>query len=163
MGDDGGGSLTSWEGVAPNWTVGVSISLIFPYTIKFRRWLAKVRLLGITPWAAPHAYANRWGNAEQNAAQPYPKAEGCGHDDLRADKLRKGWRFRVGTWNADSLTGRAGELVEALADREVDVGCIQETRWIGSGCRFFGAQGKRYKLFRMGGKDSCVRQLNLML
>jgi len=33
------------------------------------------------------------------------------------------------------------------------VGCIQETRWRGSGCRFFGAQGKRYKLFWMGGKD----------
>ena len=43
--------------------------------------------------------------------------------------------------------------MEALADREVDVGCIQETRWRGSGCRFFGAQGKRYKLFWMGGKD----------
>ena len=37
--------------------------------------------------------------------------------------------LRVVTWNVDSLTGRAGELVEALADREVDVGCIQETRW----------------------------------
>jgi len=43
--------------------------------------------------------------------------------------------------------------VEALADREVDVGCIQETRWRGSGCMFFGAQGKRYKLLWMGGKD----------
>ena len=38
-------------------------------------------------------------------------------------------------------------------DREVDVGCIQETRWKGSGCKFFGAQGKRYELFWMGGKD----------
>ena len=54
---------------------------------------------------------------------------------------------------ANSLTGRAGELVEALADREVDVGCIQEMRRRGSGCKFFGAQGKRYKLFRMGGQD----------
>jgi len=44
-------------------------------------------------------------------------------------------------------------LVEALADREVDAGCIQETRCRSSGCRFFGAQGKRYKLFWMGGKD----------
>jgi len=32
--------------------------------------------------------------------------------------------------------GRASELVEALVDREVDVACIQETRWRGSGCRF---------------------------
>jgi len=30
---------------------------------------------------------------------------------------------------------------------------IQETRWSGSGCRFFGANGKKYKLFWMGGKD----------
>ena len=27
-----------------------------------------------------------------------------------------------------------------------------ETRWRGSGCRFFGAIGKRYKLFWMGSK-----------
>jgi len=65
----------------------------------------------------------------------------------------KGSGFRVGTWSIDSLTGRAGELVEALVDTEVDVGCVQETRWKGSGCRFFGAQGKGYKLFWMGGKD----------
>jgi len=29
-------------------------------------------------------------------------------------------------------------------DTEVNVACIQETRWRGSGCRFFGAKGKRY-------------------
>jgi len=91
--------------------------------------------------------------SNQNAAQPCAKADGCVHDDPRADKLRKGWGFRVSTWNIDSLTGMAGELVEALADREVDVKCIQETRWRGSGCRFLGAQGKRYKLFWMRGKD----------
>jgi len=46
---------------------------------------------------------------------------------LRADGLQKGWGFRVGTWNVDSLTSRAGEIVEALSDRIVDVACIQET------------------------------------
>ena len=55
------------------------------------------------------------GKASLTAAQPYAKAEGCVHNDPpRADKLRKGWPFRVGTWNVDSLTGRSGELVEAL-------------------------------------------------
>jgi len=39
------------------------------------------------------------GKPSQNAAQPCAKAEGCVGDDLRADKLRKGWGFRVGTWN----------------------------------------------------------------
>jgi len=62
-----------------------------------------------------------------NAAQACARAQGCVNDDLRADGLRKGWRFRVGTWNVDSLTGRAGEVVEALLDRKVDVACTQET------------------------------------
>ena len=57
------------------------------------------------------------GKPSQNAAQPCAKAEGCVHDDLRADQLQKGWGFRIGTWNVDSLMGRAGELVEALADK----------------------------------------------
>ena len=47
---------------------------------------------------------------------------------------------------------RTGELVEVLADRKDDVACIQETGWKGSGCSLFGARGKRYKLFWMGGK-----------
>jgi len=51
----------------------------------------------------------------------------------------KGWGFQVGTWNIDSLTGRASELVEALAERKMDVACVQEARWRGSGCRLFGA------------------------
>ena len=92
------------------------------------------------------------GKPSLNAAQPYAKAEGCVHDDPpRADKLRKGWPFRVGTWNVDSLTRRSGELVEALAERQTDVACVQETRWRGSGCRFFGAIGKRHKLFKTDG------------
>ena len=62
------------------------------------------------------------------------------------------WSFRVGIWNIDSLTGRSGELVEALAERRMDVACVQETRWRGSGRRFFGAIGKRCKLFWMGSK-----------
>ena len=32
--------------------------------------------------------------------------------------LQKGWAFSVGAWNIDSLTGRAGELVEVLAERK---------------------------------------------
>ena len=44
-------------------------------------------------------------------------------------------------------------MAEILPDRKVDVACIQETQWKGSGCRFSGAGGKRYKLFLMGGKE----------
>jgi len=42
--------------------------------------------------------------------------------------------------------------VEALAEKRMDVICVQETRWRGSGCRFFGAIGKRCKLLWMGSK-----------
>jgi len=55
-----------------------------------------------------------------NASQLSAKAEGCVHD-----KMQKGWRFWVSTWNVDSLTGRAGELIDAV-DKEVDVECSQE-------------------------------------
>jgi len=77
--------------------------------------------------------------------------QGCVKDDLRTDGLQKGWQFQVSTWNADSLKGRSGELVEALSDRKVDVACIQETRW--KGCKFYGAKDPRYKLFWMGGEE----------
>ena len=43
-------------------------------------------------------------------------------------------------------------MVEALAERKIDVACVQTTRWRASGCRLFGAIGKRYKLFSMGNK-----------
>ena len=64
--------------------------------------------------------------------QPDAKAEGCVHDDPpRADKLRKGSSFRVGTWNIDSLTGRAGELVEvfnqSINQREICRAPLYET------------------------------------
>ena len=64
-------------------------------------------------------------------------------DPSRADGLRKGWPFRVGTWNVDSLAGRSGELVEALGERRIDIACVQEIRWRGSSCRYFGATGKK--------------------
>jgi len=67
------------------------------------------------------------GKPSWNAEKPCARVHNCVNDDLRADGLRKGWQFQVGTWNVDSLTGRAGEIVEALSDRKVDVACIQET------------------------------------
>jgi len=38
-------------------------------------------------------------------------------------------------------------------ERKVDVACILETRWKGSGCKFYGAKSKKYKLFWMGGEE----------
>jgi len=107
---------------------------------------------------SPHAYANRrWENPAGTQHKPVLGCimQGCVNDDLRADGLWKG-TWNVGTWNVDSLTGIAGELVKALSGRKVDVACIQETRWKGSGCKLYGAKGKRYKLFRMGGEERLV-------
>ena len=40
-----------------------------------------------------------------------------------------------------------------MSDRKADLACIQETQWKGSGCNFYGAKGKRYKLFWMGREE----------
>ena len=94
----------------PSWIVGVSTSVIFPCTIKIQKiMVGKSMIIGYYPVGAPTCLRKQEvGKPSQNAAQSCAEAEGCVHDDLRADKLRKGWGFQVGTWNADSLTGRAG-------------------------------------------------------
>jgi len=38
----------------------------------------------------------------------------CVYDGQKSDKLWKDWVFRVGTWNVDLLTGKAGEVVKVL-------------------------------------------------
>jgi len=45
-------------------------------------------------------------------AQHCAKAKRCICDGLKPDKLQKGWVFRVGTWNVDSPTGRAGDWLK---------------------------------------------------
>jgi len=127
-----------------------------PAPSKTRRMESTTNDIGCNPMGAPTCLREQEvGKPSRNAAQHCAKADGCVNDDpcRRRDALREGWGFRVGTWNADSLTRRAGELVEVLPDRKVDVACVQETRWKGSGCRLFGARGKRYNLFWMGGKE----------
>jgi len=46
-----------------------------------------------------------------------------------------------------------------LSDRKVDVACIQGTQWKGNGCKFYGAKGKRYKLFWMRGEIGRCRDI----
>jgi len=82
---------------------------------------------GCHPVGAPTClHKQEVGKPSWNAAQACARVQGYANDDLRADGLRRGWGFQVSTWNFDSLTGRAGEVVEALSDRKVDVACIQE-------------------------------------
>jgi len=144
--------------MAPTRTVGSSASIIFPCSTKIQKifMMACNNIFGFNRVGTPTCLRKqKVRKPSLNAAQPDAKAEGCVHDDPpRADKWRKGWSFRVGTWNIDSLTGRLGELVEALAERRMDVACVKKLggEVVASGCRFFGAIGKRYKLFWMGSK-----------
>ena len=87
------------------------------------------------------------GNPRPTVAQHCAKAKRCVHDDQTSDKLQKGWIFRVGTWNVDSLTGRAGEVMKVLGDGKVYVVCEQQMRWMELGCRYFDALGKAISCF----------------
>ena len=104
--------------------------------------------IGLGPVGAPHAYEKQEvGKPSRNAAQPCAVCE----DPYGGGELRDGWTFRVCTWNVESLTGRSGELEEALGERRIDIACVQEIRWRGGSCGYFGAAGERCGLFWMGG------------
>ena len=49
----------------------------------------------------------------------------------RARKLAEEHKFRVGSWNVGSLTGKLRELVDAAIRRRVNILCVQETKWAG--------------------------------
>ena len=121
----GGGVAVSSVGVAPTCTVGASASIFFLCSTKPRRifMMAYNSDIGLDPVGDPTCLRKqKVGKPSRNATQPYAKAEGCVYEDpFRADGLRKGWPFRVGTWNVESLTGRSGELVEALGERRIDI------------------------------------------
>ena len=63
--------------------------------------------------------------------------------------------IRVGTLNIGSMTGRGRELEDMMERRNVDILCLQETKWkgsktrnIGGGCELFynGADGRKNKI-----------------
>ena len=58
--------------------------------------------------------------------------------------------LRMASINVGTLRGRAGEVVEMLERRSVDVCCVQEVRWRGASVRFVEGRRARYKLFWIG-------------
>ena len=77
---------------------------------------------------------------------------GSGNCDESSKHPRK---FRVGTMNVNTLSGRLCEVVETLSRRKVDVCCIQETRYRSGNCRTIKGKDTRYKLYWSGnGKGS---------
>jgi len=140
-----------WQSI---WIVGASACVIFILLQKIQKMANKHIVFRLHPMGTLTClYKQEVGKPSWNTAQLCARVHGCVNDDLMADLMQKAWGFRVGTWNVDSLTGRAGEVVDLLSDRKVDVACIQETWWKGSSCKFYGAKGQRYKLFWMGGDE----------
>ena len=75
----------------------------------------------------------------------------------RQRRLWKGRRtlVRVGTLNIGTMTGRGRELADLMERRNVDILCLQETKWkgskarnIGGGCKLFynRANGRRNEI-----------------
>ena len=56
----------------------------------------------------------------------------------------------MGTLNVNTLRGRVCEVVETLSRREVDVCCIQETRYRRGSCRIIKGKDTMYKLYWSG-------------
>ena len=48
----------------------------------------------------------------------------------------------------NTLRGRVCEVVETLSSREVDVCCIQETRYCGGNCHTIKGKETKYKLYQ---------------
>ena len=58
----------------------------------------------------------------------------------RVKRHRKVWKgrcslIRVGTLNIGTMTGRERELADLMEQRNVDILCLQETKWKGSKTR----------------------------
>ena len=70
----------------------------------------------------------------------------------RVKKQREAWKgrcslIRVGTLNIGTMTGRGRELADMMERRNVDILCLQETKWKGNKARNIGGG---YKIFYNG-------------
>ena len=72
--------------------------------------------------------------------------------NVRAHTDESGGGLKVCTVNVGTLVGRSREVVEMLARRGVDVCCTQEVRYKNIGCRVFGSNDEKYKLWYSGNK-----------
>lgn len=68
-------------------------------------------------------------------------------------KLPDQEKLRVATANVGTLRGRAGEVVETISRRNIDICCLQEVRWRGAGTRLITGKDSQYKLFWVGNKE----------
>ena len=105
------------------------------------------------------------GVAQQGTCGNYATAEHSENKSRkrggkRVKKQREAWKgrcslIRVGTLNIGTMTGRGRELADMMERRNVDILCLQETKWkgskarnIGDGCKIFynGADGRKNEI-----------------
>lgn len=65
-------------------------------------------------------------------ARAFPQSDGMDKNNHSHQNIR------LATWNVGSLTGRSQELAETLKRRNINICCVQETRWKGSKSRDLG-------------------------
>jgi len=100
--------------------------------------------------AAPPAYVRKKsGEPGRKAVTEMSDDEPSGSDRLHEDRQE----IRFGSWNIGSMTGRSEEVAEVMGRRRIDICCLQETRWKGSGTRMIGRDRVKYKFFWQGGGD----------
>ena len=116
----------------------------------------------IPDWWRPGLPTTASGVAQQGTCENYATAKQSENKSRkrggrRVKKQRESWKgrcslIRVGTLNIVTMTGRGRELADMMERRNVDILCLQETKWkgskarnIGSGCKIFynGADGKK--------------------
>ena len=59
-------------------------------------------------------------------------------------------RFRIGKLNVNTLRGRVCEVVQTLPCRNIDVCCVQESRYRGKGTRTIKGKNTKFKLYWSG-------------
>ena len=81
------------------------------------------------------------------------------NDELKATGNKNEYKcnkFKAGSWNVGTLSGKGLEIAEELNKKGVTVGCLQETRWKGTAancCRFIGQSDCKYKVFWSGNRE----------
>ena len=70
-----------------------------------------------------------------------------GNKSKNKNNWKRKEKFRIGSWNIGSLTGKGRELVDVMQRRNIKILCIQETKWKGNSARKI---GEGYKVYYAG-------------
>ena len=74
----------------------------------------------------------------------------CGPRQINIMRPHQTVNFRVGTLNVGTMKGRAHEITETVAPSNIELCCLQETRWRGGSARKIMGKDCTYKFFWSG-------------